>query len=51
MTLLQDEKLELLPVTVQWPASPWVCQRTQLFTTLENLPAVDFLPIAEIRIV
>lgn len=43
MALLQDWELELLPVTVQWPASLWLCQRTQLFIALEN-------SIAEIRI-
>ena len=43
MPLLQDWELELPPVTVQWPASLWLCQRTQLFIALEN-------SIAEIRI-
>ena len=43
MALLKDGELELPPVTGQWLACLWLCQRTQLFKTLEN-------SIAEIRI-
>lgn len=43
MALLKDGELELPPVTGQWLACLWRCQRTQLFKALEN-------SIAEIRI-
>ena len=43
MALLKDGELELPPVTGQWLACLWLCQRTQLFKALEN-------SIAEIRI-